>query len=510
GEASAAHLVIGVAEEGAAAEQSPRILGLAARSSRALRDLVRGALERMQTDADLYGVANDALSRPGFEHRVATPVRAMSDVRTRLDAYLRGDPSRVASGYAVEASVAFVIPPAGAQYVRMTDRLYGSEPAFREALNRCDRALRTVLPRPLLSVLYPALGREVPLDDPIFANPITFSVAFALAELLRSRGVVPGAVLGCGVGELAAAAIAGAVDPEEAVRVAAERGRLLGTVTGEAARVVIGTSEGVARTLLEGLPAADIVALPMPERVVIGGAPEAVAEVVERAKMAGLQAERMVGFPNNTPLVDPILGAFSSAATALRFETPEIGWVSAATGRRTEHADAAHWAATIRGPVRFSQAVETLYSLGCRSFVELSRPTLLPAGERTLSDQPSWWFSALDPRTDDRDHLEEILSSLWVLGAPVERGPGGRFPGAAELPTYPWDRRPLQEEEQERLVAELYRSHEDYEGVWVPELTSGDDEPEASAPEEELELELDPDPDEAVAAQPGAVGGAVG
>jgi predicted MPP superfamily phosphohydrolase len=42
--------------------------------------------------------------------------------------------------------------------------------------------------------------------------------------------------------------------------------------------------------------------------------------------------------------------------------------------------------------------VETLYSLGCRSFVELAaRPTLLPAGERTLAEQPSWWFSALAP-----------------------------------------------------------------------------------------------------------------
>lgn len=472
GETSAAQLVVGVAEDTAPSDHPPRILGLSARSAPALRALVRGTLDRIRTETDLHGLANDALARPGFEHRIAAPIRTLEEARERLGAWLEGESGRVTSGYAIEAPVAFVIPPAGAQYVGMGDVLYGTEPVFREALNRCDRALRAVLPRPLLSVLYPSAGREVPVDDPVFANPLTFSLAFALAELYRSRGLVPGAVLGCGVGELAAAAIAGAVDVEDAVRVSAERGRLLVSLASEAGRAVIGATEAAVRPLLREVADVDIVALPMPNRVVIGGSVAGTALVVERAHALGLRTERMTGHPNNTPLVDPILGEFSAAAAALQFQTPEIAWVSAATGRRTEHADTAHWSATLRSPMRFSQAVETLYSLGCRSFVELAaRPTLLPAGERTLADEPSWWFSALEPEIGDRVHLEEVLSALWVLGAPIERGPGGRFPGAAELPTYPWDRRELDEDDEVRFVAELSRVRPDhYEGQWLPEL----------------------------------------
>ena len=477
GEASTVQIVLrapeppyGRSEAAAEPDAHPRILALSARTRPALRDLVRNTLDAMKTEADLWTMASDALHRPGLEHRIAAPIRSFGHLRERLESYLRGETGQIAMGYAVEAPIAFVVPPAGAQYAGMGDVLYGSEPVFREALNRCDRALRSVLPRPLLSVMFPSKGREVPVDDPVFANPLTFSFAYALSELYRSRGLHPDAVLGCGTGELAAAAIAGAVDVEEAVRVAAERGSLLASLSAEASRAAISAPEEAVRTLFEdddGEPGGvDIVALPMPDRVVIGGTPDAVAAAVDRAIAEGLKAEPMPGHPNNTPLVAPILDEFAAAAASLQFQTPEIGWVSAATGRRTEHADAAHWLATLRAPMRFSAAVETLYSLGCRSFLELApRPTLIPAGERTLSDRPSWWFAALDPQAAalddddaDRTHIEEVLSALWVLGAQgIARGPEGRKPGGAPLPTYAWDRRPLEEEEEERLIAELIR-----------------------------------------------------
>jgi malonyl CoA-acyl carrier protein transacylase len=475
-------LIVGSAEPPIPVDQAPRILGLSARTSGSLRMLIERTLERLQTENDLNGLASDALCRPHFEHRLALPLRGLEDARAKLTAYLEGDYGRVFSGYAVEAPIAFVVPPAGAQYVGMGDVLYGTEPVFREAMNRCDRALRTVLPRPLLSVLFPAKGREVPVDDPIFANPLTFAFAFALAELYRSRGLIPDAVLGCGVGELAAAAIAGAVDVEEAVRVSAERGRLLVGLNAEAARAVIGASESTVRELIGDLREVDIVALPMPERVVVGGAVAETVIVMDRAREAKLPVERMTGHPNNTPLVEPVLAEFAAACSGLEFQTPEIAWVSATTGRRKEHADASHWASTLRAPMRFSQSVETLFALGCRSFVELApRPTLLAAGERTLQpeqDQPSWWFASLDAGRDDHNQLEDVLAALWVLGAShIALGPGGRFPGAAELPAYPWDRRPLDEPaEPVHLVAELtgpYGGQTQPEGTdeaWTPEL----------------------------------------
>ncbi|MEZ4240278.1 MAG: acyltransferase domain-containing protein [Myxococcota bacterium] len=481
GEASVVQVVLKAAEAPAVTETRPRILGLSARTRPALRELVRQTLDAMRTEEDLYGIGSDALGRPGLEHRLATPIRGLQQVRDRLESYLRGETGGIAAGYAVEAPIAFVVPPAGAQYAGMGDVLYGTEPVFREALNRCDVALRSVLPRPLLSVMFPARGREVAVDDPIFANPITFSFAFALSELYRSRGVHPDAVLGCGTGELAAAAIAGAVSVEDAVRVSAERGRLLVSLSADAARAVISAPEAEVRELFADDPNVDVVALPMPERVVIGGTVAAVGATVERAQAKGLRTEPMTGHPNNTPLVEPILGEFSAAAASLQFQTPEIGWVSAATGRRTEHADASHWAATLRSPMRFTQGVETLYALGCRTFLELApRPTLLPAGERTLANQPSWWFAALDPaRTalegDDRGPIGEVLAAMWVVGASgVDRGPSGHVPGAATLPTYPWDRRPLEEEEEGRRVAELVRVGETGDTPadedWLPDL----------------------------------------
>ena len=58
-------------------------------------------------------------------------------------------------------------------------------------------------------------------------DPALFALQFALAELWRSWGIEPDAVLGAGVGEYAAAVIAGVMSCEDALKLVAERARIL-------------------------------------------------------------------------------------------------------------------------------------------------------------------------------------------------------------------------------------------------------------------------------------------
>ena len=63
-------------------------------------------------------------------------------------------------------------------------------------------------------------------------QPALWAVMVSLAELWRSLGVVPDAVIGHSQGEIAAAYVAGALSLEDAARVVALRSRLLVQLSG--------------------------------------------------------------------------------------------------------------------------------------------------------------------------------------------------------------------------------------------------------------------------------------
>ena len=426
----------------------PRLLALSARSKGSLRELVGQVLAQLHTDDDLRSMATDASRRALFERRLALPVSSAELVRKRLERWLEGDRDAVASSRGTDRGIAFVFPTAGAQYANMAGTLYDAEPAFRAAVMRCDRILRRRLPRPLLSLMFPQAGREVPLDDPLFANPLTFVLGYALHELLAAWGVRPACVVGCGVGELAAATTAGAISLEDGLMLAVERGRLLRTVSDAGARAVLTGSEEQVRELLEAsqLPGVDVVAVPMPDRAVIGGPLASMDILCERLVAQGMRVERLAGHPAHTSLVDHLLEEFREAAATVRAQAPtQAKWVSTATGHAiTTAVGADHWVATLRGPMRFAVAAEDAYFAGSRTFIELAaRPVMVGAGRRTLSHLPVAWASALlGAEHDDHETLVEALAILWTRGHGHLNEQAVRGAGAL-LPPTPLERRPI-------------------------------------------------------------------
>ncbi|MCA9491887.1 MAG: acyltransferase domain-containing protein, partial [Myxococcales bacterium] len=297
-------------------------------------------------------------------------------------------------------------------------------------------------------------------------------------------------VLGGGVGELCAAAIAGTLDMEQALRLAVERGRLLSTVTEQAAWAVLGATEEQARTLLLGDDEVDVVAVPSPGRVVIGGTEAGMARAQERATRSGLRSSPMGGGVAHSPLVDGILDEMLEAGRTVEFTLTDMPVISTVTGRRLVQAGADHWVATLRAPLRVAAAVEAAWEVGGRTFLELSpRPTLLGVGKQTLVHQPARWLCALDPRVTDRQQFRENLASLWVRGSVIEHGAFARIQGGASLPTYAFDRRPLEDE-------------------WAPEVTEEVDLPEGAPswlpalPDLDVENTLVPEDEREILAPP--------
>ncbi len=79
----------------------------------------------------------------------------------------------------------------------------------------------------------------------MYAQPALFAIEYSLAQLWRSWGVEPVAVLGHSLGEYAAACIGGILPLDDALRLVAERGRLTETLAGDGTMAAVFASETV-------------------------------------------------------------------------------------------------------------------------------------------------------------------------------------------------------------------------------------------------------------------------
>src|ERR1700742_3692723 len=109
--------------------------------------------------------------------------------------------------------------------------LLDSAPIFAQQINACAEAFSEFVDWSLTDVLRAAPGAPR-LDRVDVVQPVLFAVMVSLAELWKSVGVRPDAVIGHSQGEIAAAYVADALSLRDAARVVTLRSRLLTALAG--------------------------------------------------------------------------------------------------------------------------------------------------------------------------------------------------------------------------------------------------------------------------------------
>ncbi len=301
----------------------------------------------------------------------------------------------------------FVFSGYGSQWSGMGRRLLGSEPAFRAEIEALDPVFRAEAGFSLRE----ALERDLP--DLAATQLALFGMQLALAALWRAHGVVPAAVLGHSMGEVAAAVVAGALDVADGLKVMAARARLLAELDergGGAMAVVELTPAEVA-----AFPDVTIAVYASPTQCTISGTADRVEAVVAHAEDLGRLARRLpVGGAGHSAAVEPVLAPFRAAVAGLTPAPPGIRCYSSVHDEPPAF-DVEYWAANLRRPVRFSQAVAAAAADGHTVFVEISpHPVALAA----LEQSGVFGLPSASRRIDERTAFLTSLARLHVLGHP--------------------------------------------------------------------------------------------
>ena len=410
-------------------ERPRHVLALSAKSEAALAEfaqLTRNHLGTLQdTLADVCFTANTGRSH--FEHRLAIQAGSPEDLKNGLDAFTADPNTTISSGHAkpgAQPKVAFLFTGQGSQYPGMGRNLYETQPVFRAALDQCAQILEASLDRPLLEIIF--ADEDDFIHQTTYTQPALFAFEYALAQMWRSWGIEPQAVLGHSVGEYVAACIAGIFSLEDGLRLTAERGRLMGTLPQNGSMAAVFADAPRVLELLR--PYSELVSIAAtngPENTVISGERSTVQAVLDELTKQGIPSKPLtVSHAFHSPLMDPILDDFESAARRIQFNVPRLALSSNLLGgilKPDQIPDATYWRGHIRSEVKFSQGMQALNDLGIDAFIEIGpSPVLLGMGRRCLPESKAAWLPSLQRGKDAWQTLLDGLGKLYVRGAEVD------------------------------------------------------------------------------------------
>lgn len=403
--------------------------------------------------ASLADVCHNAVHRRTHHtSRLALVAEGRQTMGEALDDFLAGrhHPGVVRADARLDgmSKLAFVFSGQGSQWLGMGRDLLASEPVFAASLAALDADLHAQAGWSLLALLR---GDDAArLERTRYAQPAIVAIQIALADLWRSLGVVPDAVLGHSLGEITAAHVAGVLTRQEAIGLADRRGCIMDEATGLGKMAELACSEAQARAALDGFAQqVSIAAVNGPATTVLAGPADALSAVIARLADAGVQSRWLrVDYAFHSPQMARFRAPFEAAVAQLKPRAPERALYSSVLGGRLGDLamDAQYWGRNLADPVRFHPALVALLEDEVRAVVEVGpHPVLLPAVKACLADRAVDGVAAYTLRrgAPEGQSLLLNLGALHTAGYPVDWS--AVYPGRAavvDLPRYPWhDRR---------------------------------------------------------------------
>ena len=326
----------------------------------------------------------------------------------------------------------------------MAREIYESEPVFRDEVDHCAAVLAASHGLDLKTLLFSA--DDATLAQTANAQPALYAVEYALAKLLGSLGVEPTAMAGHSVGEYVAAALAGVFDPDDALRLVADRGALMQSLDDDGAMLAVTLPEEL---LYSFVPAAlDVAAINAPGVCVLSGPRDDIERLDDELSTQGIGCQRLrTSRAFHSRLMDPILDRFRDQVAAVTMRPPRIPYVSNLTGTwitDAEAVDPEYWVRHLRSCVRFSDSLRILTG-GNRMLIEVG-PGRTLTGLVTMHDRDAVAVPTTrhpQDKASDSQVLLEAVGRIWAEGVPVD---WQRFWSLdrrrkVPLPAYPYERK---------------------------------------------------------------------
>lgn len=390
--------------------------------------------------------------RSHFAHRLALTttdklalVEALADVgQGKANPAVKTSPTAAAK----TLRPVFLFTGQGGVFSGMGKDLYLTQPVYQAAIDTCETLLESWLSVPLTDLLHQTDTQHTSLlQRASHAQPALFAVQYALAQLWRSFGIEPTAVLGHSIGEYAAACTAGILTLEDAIKLVAQRAKLMESLGNAGGMVAVFSDEQTVRQAIAGYEKTlDIAVLNSSGNTVVAGDQAHLQQALEGLRASGIQTVTLrVTHAFHSPLMDPMLDQYQSYAQAIPASAPKLHYVSGLNGGpigKDDRLDGEYWARHCRESVKYALALQSLIERGHTIFIEIGPGNVLSKLGRQ-ADANLTWLNSIESEKNDNATLSASVASAYVSGISINWAgfEAGNQQTRSALPTYPFQRK---------------------------------------------------------------------
>lgn len=324
--------------------------------------------------------------------------------------------------------IIFQFPGQGTQYINMGRELCREEKLFRKHVKECLSIIKKILPDSI--TIKDILGRTVNVHQTVVTHPAIFIVEYSIAKYLMDIGVKPDAMIGHSLGEYVAACISGVISLEDALKLVVIRGKLLQSLPKGKMLALQTSSDSIKELLLDST--IDIAAINTKNSCVISGENSLIKEFCKN-----LDKKKITYVPLNTShafhssMLDPILDKFYKEVSRVKFNIPNIPYISNYNGNwidKIDVTDPHYWVKHLRNTVFYSKGIESILKESKYKdsiFLEVGPGQILSSlakkhFDKSLSCVALSTMKKAQDIESDQEYLLNTLGDLWVEGIAID------------------------------------------------------------------------------------------
>ncbi|WP_338784235.1 beta-ketoacyl synthase N-terminal-like domain-containing protein [Streptomyces sp. DG1A-41] len=388
-----------------------------------------------------------ARTRTAFAHRAVVVGPDTAALLAGVEALAAGASApQLVRGTAGTGKAALVFPGTGSQWAGMATELLDTSPVFARRIAECAAALAPFVDWSLTDTLRGAPGAPT-LQRTDVVQPALWAVMVSLAAVWESFGIEISGVVGHSQGEIAAAAVCGALSLPDAARVVALRGRALAAIAGRGGLLSLSLPAAEARERLEPWDGSLVVAaVNGPRSVVVAGPLEALEDLRAGLDADGVWLRRVpLDYASHSPQVEAVREELADSLAPVAPGPGRLPCYSSATGALVEPAllTGDFWYRSLRDPVRFEEATRAMLADGYELFIECTpHPVLTQALQETIEDAgaEATVVGSLHRGEGTPRRLSLSLAEALAAGARLDADAYFGDARRVDLPTYAFQR----------------------------------------------------------------------
>ncbi|KAK3100707.1 hypothetical protein FSP39_024060 [Pinctada imbricata] len=394
---------------------------ITAENRESLQQTIDYVLQHLQSGGwNLHELAfTSTIRRHFFKFRILSFVESigdlMNDLKNKLISIEKVQPVSLN-----KPNIVFVFCGVGTTYSGMCSELLRRERVFRDTILKIDKILKYFTSWSI----YEHLEYKRDVHEPFIAHLAIFSCQIALSELWKSWGILPNAIVGQSVGEVAAAFAAGAISLDCAVKIIYHRSTILSKKREGTMAVALNINLDEIQKMCDQIGNVSIAVLISKSACTLSGEMTSIKALEialkEKSRMKAVVTYLNVECAYHSKYVENESLEVEGALQDICGEQPKIKLVSTVSGRTAVDNDfvsAFYWKKNVREPVRFYEGVaECELPNTTNIFVEIGPTTVLNTHFRSIIHSEQCFCLPSMQKNHDMSVIYSTLAEIFCKG----------------------------------------------------------------------------------------------